>query len=101
MCTWTGVDYPDCPFAPEYGAYQNQPYSYKQEYLTEDQAVKIIDTDYSWYGMNNIYNGMLIFGDYEIAKKDWVSPSAYWDQTAEFYGMTNSELITLCKFLEW
>jgi hypothetical protein len=51
--------------------------------------------------MNNIYNGMLIFGDYEIAKKDWVSPSVYWDQTAEYYGMTNTELITLCKFLEW
>lgn len=63
--------------------------------------MKILSSDYSWYGLKNIYNGMLIFNDYEIAKKDWVDPSSYWFATAEFYGMTESELKTVLKFLEW
>lgn len=76
ICAWTGTPLPACgDFAPEYGAYQNQPYTYDTQYLSQAQSIKVLDTSYSWYGLNNIYNGMLIFRDYEIAKKDWVSPS--------------------------
>jgi hypothetical protein len=61
----------------------------------------ILDSSYSWFGLKNIYNGMLLFGDYEVAKKNWVSPSKYWTDTAAYYGMSNDELIRLCKYLEW
>jgi hypothetical protein len=44
---------------------------------------------------------MLIFRDYEIAKKDWVSPSQYWYDTMAFYDMTEDELKRLMQFLEW
>lgn len=60
-----------------------------------------MNSDYSWYGLKNIYNSMLLFRDYEIAKKDWISPSQYWYDTASYYDMTSDELKTLIKFLEW
>lgn len=44
---------------------------------------------------------MLLFRDFEIAKKDWVSPSDYWYETAAFYDMTEDQLKHLLKFLEW
>jgi hypothetical protein len=37
--------------------------------------MKIMDNSYSWYGLKNIYNSMMLFADYEIVKKDWISPS--------------------------
>jgi len=77
MCTWVG-GFPGCTFPPEYAAYQSPPYTYDQEYLSEDQSIMVMSTDYTWYGMNNIYNAMLMFRDYEIVKKDWITPSAYW-----------------------
>lgn len=60
-----------------------------------------MDPSYSWYGLNNIYNGMLAFYDYELVKKDWVEPSAYWSATYTWYGMTSNELYMLMTHLEW
>jgi len=96
MCDWTGTPFPACgSYPPEYGAYQNAPYTFDTQYLSQAQSIKVLDTSYSWYGLSNIYNGMLIFRDYEIAKKDWVSPSAYWTETAAFYDMSSNELMRL------
>lgn len=101
MCDWGSYTYPGCSFPPEYGAYQNQPYSYLQKYLSNEQVSKFMATDYSWYGMSNIYNGMMLFQDYEIVKKDWVQPSAYWSDAAAFYGMDSAELQQVVLYLEW
>jgi hypothetical protein len=63
--------------------------------------MKIMDNSYSWYGLKNIYNSMMLFADYEIVKKDWISPSHNWYDTAAYYDMTSDQLKTVLKYLEW
>lgn len=104
MCAWGDYSYPGCnaSYPPEFGAYASEPYTYRTDVaLTEAQAAKVLSTDYSWYGLQNIYNGMLIAGDYETVSKDYISPSAYWVETCDYYDMTSDQLERLIKFLEW
>jgi hypothetical protein len=52
ICNWTGTPLPACgDYPPEYGAYQNTPYTYDTQYLNQDQSIKILDTSYSWFGL--------------------------------------------------
>lgn len=102
MCDWGTYTFPGCAYPPEYAAYASEPYYYRGDaYLTLAQSVKVLSTDYSWFGLQNIYNGMRIFEDYETVKKDYVSPTQYWVDTYEFYGMESSQLQLTLKFLEW
>lgn len=102
MCdNWGSYAFPDCPFPPEYAAYQAQPYTYANDFLSKEESYAVMSTSYSWYGLQNIYNGMMLFRDFEIVKKNWVSPSQYWTDTAAHYGMSSSRLQNLLKFLEW
>jgi len=63
MCLWTG-GYPDCTYPPEYAGYQVAPYTYNEAFLTYENSVKVMSGDYSWFGMKNLYNSMLMFTDY-------------------------------------
>ena len=58
-------DYPNLnvPIAPEYFFY-SQFFSGVAPNLTYTQTLNIIDSGYSWYGLNNAYNAKLLAADY-------------------------------------
>lgn len=107
MASW-GINFttPGVMYPPEFAAYLAAPYSLPGLPASWGSVMTYLEggifpvmndmfaTDYTWYGLNNIYNTMMLMQNF--AESDYIdgvnSFNQYWTDTAAWYGLTNDEL---------
>jgi hypothetical protein len=99
IANWGSWKVPEIPIEPEYAYYVLPPWLIDEEEvmtMSKSQVKRIIDTSYSWYGLNNIYNGMRFITDYMEVVKESQGYSQLW---ADMAGMMDWSSVQLNHFV--
>jgi len=74
MANWGNWSTPNMTGPPEIYAYMNVPYASTADdfniYFLESGVEILQATDYSWYGLGNLYNFMLLMNDFTAMELD-------------------------------
>jgi len=99
MASWGELSTPGVSMPPEIFAYMQAPYNPTGDgnfMIFPANMNLMFQSDYSWFGFQNIYNTMQLMQDFEHYNYEPTSfyPSPYFTNTAAQWGISNDNLIS-------